>query len=317
MQLTFPLRGRKPPSPTAKIKPTSLLSRSSALPDLLSTSLLALKQSADAFPPLKSAVGGVLALWDIAERAKHSKSAAHDIALRTITILHVIADAVPDPSIIPLPMQLSIRRFTVLLNKIKAPMDAISLLGGVSRIIHLNRNERTLRSIRDELDEAYRDLLTASVLRVEAQHAGISARQAELAAQQTQYDVQQKRFEVQQTELLAQQTQLRAQQADLAAQQTQLADQHAHTDVSVGKAASVTDAIALDLSRIVRKCEKGGAQTPLRCASFGYDGAWVCVEDDAEARSLGLSAKIKAALDKKAVRNVQLSAHLPLAYFIE
>ncbi|KAJ6574431.1 hypothetical protein B0H19DRAFT_1230385, partial [Mycena capillaripes] len=68
---------------------------------------------------------------------------------------------------------------------------------------------------------------------------------------------------------------------------------------------------------IVRKYKKGGAQVPLRCASFGYDGAWVCVEDDGEIRSLGLSAKIKAALNKKAVRNVQLSAHSPSVYFIE
>jgi hypothetical protein len=44
---------------------------SSTLLDLLSTSLVGLKQSADAFPPLKSAVGGVLALWDIAEASVH------------------------------------------------------------------------------------------------------------------------------------------------------------------------------------------------------------------------------------------------------
>jgi hypothetical protein len=42
-------------------------SRTSALPDILSTSLFALKESADAFPPLKGAVGGVLAVWDVAQ----------------------------------------------------------------------------------------------------------------------------------------------------------------------------------------------------------------------------------------------------------
>jgi hypothetical protein len=52
---------------------------------------------------------------------------------------------------------------------------------------------------------------------------------------------------------------------------------------------------------IVRQYEKGGS-VPLRCASFGHDGAWVCVEDDGVIRSSGLSAKVQAALDKKAVR---------------
>jgi hypothetical protein len=46
-----------------------------------------------------------------------------------------------------------------LLDKIKSPMEALSTGGGVSRIIHLNRNERMLRSIRAELDEAYRDFV--------------------------------------------------------------------------------------------------------------------------------------------------------------
>lgn len=61
MRFALSPRGGKPPRPTVKVKlPT-------VLPDLLSTSLLALKESADPFPPLKGVVGGVLALWDIAE----------------------------------------------------------------------------------------------------------------------------------------------------------------------------------------------------------------------------------------------------------
>jgi hypothetical protein len=68
MRLPFPSRGRKPPAPTVKLKlKHSPSGTARALPDVVSTSLLALKESADAFPPLKSAVGGVLAVWDIAE----------------------------------------------------------------------------------------------------------------------------------------------------------------------------------------------------------------------------------------------------------
>ncbi|KAJ7853666.1 hypothetical protein B0H14DRAFT_2757965 [Mycena olivaceomarginata] len=248
MWLPFPSRGRKhsPPIPNTLVAPGS-----STLLDLLSTSLVGLKQSADALPPLKSAVGGVLALWDIAERAKHSKSAAHDVALRTTKILHVIADAVPKPAEIPLPMLLSIKRFTVLLDKIKSPMEAISTGGGVSRIIHLNRNERMLRSIRAELDEAYRDFVAASALRVEVQQTVISAQQEDLAAQQTHFGVRQKRLEAQQNELLIHQTLLGAQQAQLVVQQIEQAERHIGTDISFHKTAAVTDAIALDLSSVL------------------------------------------------------------------
>ncbi|KAF8179382.1 hypothetical protein K438DRAFT_1977436 [Mycena galopus ATCC 62051] len=67
---------------------------------------------------------------------------------------------------------------------------------------------------------------------------------------------------------------------------------------------------------VVRQYDNGGV-VPLRCASFGYEGAWVCVEDDGVIRSSGLSAKVKAALDKKAVRNIQLSAHSSATFFVE
>ncbi|KAJ7290329.1 hypothetical protein C8J57DRAFT_1611111 [Mycena rebaudengoi] len=67
---------------------------------------------------------------------------------------------------------------------------------------------------------------------------------------------------------------------------------------------------------MMRKHE-GGVAVALRCASFGHNGAWVCVEEDGKIRSQGLSDNIKAALDKKAVRNIQLSAHSPTVYFIE
>jgi hypothetical protein len=40
---------------------------SAACNDIALTSLIALRDSADAFPPLKSVASGVLALWDTAE----------------------------------------------------------------------------------------------------------------------------------------------------------------------------------------------------------------------------------------------------------
>ncbi|KAJ7289143.1 hypothetical protein C8J57DRAFT_426932 [Mycena rebaudengoi] len=160
----------------AKLKrPNQVSSRNgSTFSDILWTSLCALKDSADAFPPLKSAVGGVVALWEIAERAKHSKADARDIALRTQEIIDVIADAVPDGSKIPLAMLQSIERFTLMLEEIRVSMEVITLTGGVSRVVHLSENERTVQDIKVRLDEQYRDFLAASALRVEVQQTAIA-----------------------------------------------------------------------------------------------------------------------------------------------
>ncbi|KAJ7801013.1 hypothetical protein B0H14DRAFT_2897342 [Mycena olivaceomarginata] len=168
MRIPFPSGVRlKPTPPAPPAKPKSLLSRRvHALPDVLWTSILALKESADAFPPLKSAVGGVIVLCDIAERTRHCKSGARDIALRTKEILDVIADAVPDPSMIP-PSML----------KICSTMEQISLTGSVSRFVYLNRNERMLKDIRSRL--------AASALRLEVQQMRLEVQQTHITLQQS------------------------------------------------------------------------------------------------------------------------------------
>ncbi|KAJ7206156.1 hypothetical protein C8J57DRAFT_1734461 [Mycena rebaudengoi] len=163
--------------PKAKLKPPN---RTPALPDVLWTSLHALKESADAFPPLKSAVGGVVAIWHIAERAKRSRTEARDIALRTKKIVDLIADAVPDPSEIPLSMLLSIDRFTFALDEIRCGMEAIELSGSLSCLVHLNHHDRTIQGIKTRLDAEYRDFLAASALRVEVQQAANALIQAQM-----------------------------------------------------------------------------------------------------------------------------------------
>ncbi|KAJ7433600.1 hypothetical protein B0H11DRAFT_2259292 [Mycena galericulata] len=160
--------------PKPKLKPPSTpepTPKRSALPDVLWNSLYALRESADAFPPLKSAVGGVLAVWDIAERAQHAKAETRDIALRTKAILDLIADAVPNGSDIPSPLLRSIERFTTKVEEIRRDISPIALSGTFSRFVHLKRNEDMVRNIKAQLDEAYRDLLTASTLRSEVQQA--------------------------------------------------------------------------------------------------------------------------------------------------
>ncbi|KAJ7721287.1 hypothetical protein B0H16DRAFT_1738330 [Mycena metata] len=206
--------------PRVKLKLSLKSGPARALPDILSTSLVALKESADAFPPLKSAVGGVLAVCEIAHRAKHSKAAARDIALRAKEILEVIADAVPDPSAIPPPMLHDIERFKFLLNDIRSQMEGMMLTSVLSRLVRLNRNEDALQSIKARLDDAYWDFLAASGLRVEVQQGTITALQTHIVDQQKH----------------------------LAEQQVQLAEQQAQTTIAVRM---VVDTLAPDLSRIL------------------------------------------------------------------
>ncbi|KAJ7087467.1 hypothetical protein C8R44DRAFT_893174 [Mycena epipterygia] len=181
MRLPFSSRVKRKPLPSSL---TANPATASTIPDVLWTSLLALKESADAFPPLKT-VGGVVALLEIAERAKHYKSDARAIALRTKEILDLIADAVPMPQRIPCQcLRVSSASLCPLLDEIRCRMETITLTGGVSRVMHLNRNERVLQNIKAQLDDAYRDFLAASALRLEVQHGHLTIQQTQLAAQQ-------------------------------------------------------------------------------------------------------------------------------------
>ncbi|KAJ6497434.1 hypothetical protein C8R45DRAFT_982893 [Mycena sanguinolenta] len=188
------MRWFRPPS-RAKLKHSSAPSNqtpgshsTSTFSDVTWISLCALRDSADAFPPLKSAVGGVVALWEIAERAKNSKTDAREIALRTKEVVDVIADAVPDGSDISPSMLQSIVRFTVALEEIRVSVAAIALTRGFSRLAHLRRNEETLRGIKARLDYEYQLFLAASALRLELQQQRIAVEQ-EQQQLRTQSDI--------------------------------------------------------------------------------------------------------------------------------
>lgn len=146
---------------------TALNRVSATCSDVTQTSLVALKESADAFPPLKSAAGGVLAVWNLANRAKTSKKKAKATADRCDQILQVLADAVPDPFNITPEMQENIHKFTILLQEICYAMQRLQRQTRISMFLHLNRNEDKLDGFRQRLDEAYQNFAVAAALRSE------------------------------------------------------------------------------------------------------------------------------------------------------
>ncbi|KAJ7343863.1 hypothetical protein DFH08DRAFT_810403 [Mycena albidolilacea] len=198
------MRRRSPSSRQGPPPARARLKLPNALPDVLWTSMLPLKESADAFPPLKSAVSGAIALYQIIEqvlscyelsffswsppkkRTRHSKADALDIALRVTKIMDVVADAVPDGSDISPSMTHSIDRFSVLLDEIRCAMEDLCRANKISRFMHLNRNERQLQEFKSKLDNVYRDFLAASTLRLEVQQTKLAIQQKQFMIQQTQ-----------------------------------------------------------------------------------------------------------------------------------
>ncbi|KAJ7575958.1 hypothetical protein C8J56DRAFT_406128 [Mycena floridula] len=144
--------------------------------DVSRTTLIALKESSDAFPPLKSVCGGVLAIWDTVERLKSCKSEARALANRCKDVLERLADAVqPDPANIPPTVMRDISRFQLLLDDILAstekmarqPTGTFRVLKGLKGLKRLNRDESELGQFHRCLDEAGQAFVVSTTARVE------------------------------------------------------------------------------------------------------------------------------------------------------
>ncbi|KAJ7227945.1 hypothetical protein C8J57DRAFT_1730734 [Mycena rebaudengoi] len=59
-------------------------------------------------------------------------------------------------------------------------MEDIAPSDSLSRLVHLNRHDRTIQGIKARLDAEYRDFIAASALRVEVQQATIAQQQAQM-----------------------------------------------------------------------------------------------------------------------------------------
>ncbi|KAG5341579.1 hypothetical protein C0989_009281 [Termitomyces sp. Mn162] len=148
------LRGPKrvPPRPPDPRSPATIfkrlkLSHSSTSSDTIRTCLTALYQSADAFPPLKSVSGSVLAIWDTVNRIKNCRKSARALAMRCVEILNVIADSVHDPSALSSEMQTSIAKFNDLLTDIRMTLEQMRKQKWITRFVKLDRNEDILSTL--------------------------------------------------------------------------------------------------------------------------------------------------------------------------
>ncbi|KAJ7138953.1 hypothetical protein C8R46DRAFT_605298 [Mycena filopes] len=114
----------------------------------------------------------MMATLDIRKRVKRSKADADKIAARTQTISAGIAQ--------PVPLQRSIDDFNVHLIDIRSSVEPIARSNTISRLLHLNHNERTLTDGAAQLTEVHTDFLVGSVLRGELLGKELLTRQEKL-----------------------------------------------------------------------------------------------------------------------------------------
>ncbi|KAJ6603464.1 hypothetical protein DFH09DRAFT_394036 [Mycena vulgaris] len=124
--------------------------------DAVRTSLEVVKESSDVFPPLKSALGAVIALCALADRISASDANAEALAWRAVTILDTIYNSVnpTDPGNVPPQLLHNIEQFERLLTTIYTAMDSIARIGRIRRVLNLRQTESELAKFAARLDSA-------------------------------------------------------------------------------------------------------------------------------------------------------------------
>ncbi|KAJ7055041.1 hypothetical protein C8F01DRAFT_1160803 [Mycena amicta] len=118
-----------------------------------------LKESTDAFPPLKSGVGAVLGLWSLAERVDSTSNQVTTLASRASSTLLAMNDALTAhadiaPLLLGSPLVLKpIDQFFAAVNDIHSSVEAMPMEG--KRLRNLRQNEETLAKLAAGLDDAH------------------------------------------------------------------------------------------------------------------------------------------------------------------
>ncbi|KAJ7929741.1 hypothetical protein B0H13DRAFT_1963768 [Mycena leptocephala] len=125
--------------------------------DTIRTSLEIVQQSADACPPLKSVVGAVTALCDLADASRPLRIAASDsnaeaLTWRAFTILETLHNAIDLNKPAPPHLLRSIEQFEQLLIEIRTAMEVVANENRILHVLRLRRNESKLAKFTARLD---------------------------------------------------------------------------------------------------------------------------------------------------------------------
>ncbi|TDL19059.1 hypothetical protein BD410DRAFT_449128 [Rickenella mellea] len=155
-------RGRPPDKPAKKTS-----SASQDISDATILMLTQLKESADFFPPLKSAVAGVLGIYQIAQTISSNKKEANRISQRAVRVIEILEHATHASAGVSIELRNSINTFNGSLCYIKSVMENLSNQNRLERLLRLNGNKDELVLCNKLLDDAASEFTIASSTRVE------------------------------------------------------------------------------------------------------------------------------------------------------
>ncbi|KAJ7602893.1 hypothetical protein FB45DRAFT_964523 [Roridomyces roridus] len=123
--------------------------------DATKVTLRVIQASADAFPPLKSAVSGVLVVLDLTENVRSNKKGCKHIATRAAQLVQDIWSQTKDLDIVlPSEVKESIRQIRKLLKEIKAFLEELNKENLFQRLARQERNKTRIGEYGRLLDEA-------------------------------------------------------------------------------------------------------------------------------------------------------------------
>lgn len=160
------------PKPLITTKSTSTFH---ALP-LVKDFVAGLRESADAFPPLKSVVGGVLYIWQLAEQVKSNRKQAEALAERAKELVTLVTDLmrlIDNPENMPPDMCLALELFASTLTEISTFMEQLSHQKGISRFLDRSKHQEQLSQYALRLSEVERDFQLCSIVRLEQRLYGL------------------------------------------------------------------------------------------------------------------------------------------------
>ncbi|VDB84206.1 unnamed protein product [Peniophora sp. CBMAI 1063] len=115
-----------------------------------------LKESSDVFPPLKSVVGGLVALIDVYERTRSSQSELQDITRRIDRLLGILAHRLSgDRETV---LQFTLGPFAEILTVQLARLEGMKRRGVLFRVVHSSQIESQLKDVCTAIERAIQEL---------------------------------------------------------------------------------------------------------------------------------------------------------------
>jgi hypothetical protein len=155
----------KPPESTTSRKSTAQQSTTALAAPLIV--LNALKESADAFPPLKGTVSSILHIIELSQKVKSNKEDCQKLACRVQEILDKIKVAVHHATCISFDLLGRIDEFARALDEIELFMESLCRVNVFKRVLRHKEHEGSLVEFNRRLDDALKSFMLISTIKTE------------------------------------------------------------------------------------------------------------------------------------------------------